>query len=184
VTLFVISGISAAGKSTVARLLAARFPRGACVPGDTIRAMIVSGRHDMTPGASAEALAQLRLRYAGALAVAATFLDAGYDVVVEDVIVGPVLRDFLKLVRVPEFHLVFLDPDATAIAEREAGRSQEAYGRGRFSVEGLRRVLHETDRIGLWVDTTQLTAEQTVDRILADPDASLVRTDGGAGASA
>ena len=37
--LFVISGVSAAGKSTVARLLAGRFERGVCVPGDEIRAM-------------------------------------------------------------------------------------------------------------------------------------------------
>ena len=44
VALFVISGISAAGKSTVARLLAGRFERGACVPGDAIREMMVSGR--------------------------------------------------------------------------------------------------------------------------------------------
>jgi predicted kinase len=179
VTLFVISGVSAAGKSTVARLLAARFPRGVCVPWDVIRAMIVSGRLEMTPDAPAEALAQLRLRYAGALSVAATFLDAGYDVVVEDVIVGHILRDFLQLVPVPEFHLIFLDPDATVIIEREAGRSQNAYGRDRFSVDGLRQVLHETDRIGLWLDSTHLTAEETVDRILADPAASLIRTDGG-----
>src|SRR5262245_24078361 len=34
VALFVISGVSAAGKSTVARLLAGRFERGICVPGD------------------------------------------------------------------------------------------------------------------------------------------------------
>lgn len=39
--LFVISGVSAAGKSTVARLLAERFARGVCVHGDEIRAMVV-----------------------------------------------------------------------------------------------------------------------------------------------
>jgi uridine kinase len=37
VALFVISGVSAAGKSTVARLLAGRFERGVCVPGDAIQ---------------------------------------------------------------------------------------------------------------------------------------------------
>lgn len=74
VTLFVISGVSAAGKSTVARLLAQRFPRGVCVPGDAIRAMIASGRVDMRPGAGKEALRQLALRYAGALSVAGVFL--------------------------------------------------------------------------------------------------------------
>jgi predicted kinase len=84
VALFVISGVSAAGKSTVARLLAGRFERGVCVPGDAIRAMVISGRHDMRPGAGSQELRQLVLRYAGALAVASVYLRDGYDVVVED----------------------------------------------------------------------------------------------------
>jgi hypothetical protein len=33
----------------------------------------------------------------------------------------------------------------------------------------------ETDRIGLWLDTTGRSAEQTVDAILTDLDASRVR---------
>jgi hypothetical protein len=107
VALFVISGVSAAGKSTVARLLAERFERGACMPGDVIRAMMVSGRVDMRPNAGAEALGQLVLRYAGALSVASVFLNGGFDVVVEDVITGPVLRDFLDLVPVEELHTAF-----------------------------------------------------------------------------
>jgi len=176
VPLFVISGISAAGKSTVARLLAERFERGVCVPGDIIRTMIVSGRVDMRPDAGAEALRQLALRYAGALSVADVFLGGGFDVVVEDVIIGPILREFLSLVPLPEFHLVFLDPDAAAIARRERERGLIAYGPGRWSVNGLQTVLREeTDRIGLWLDTTGQSAEQTVDAILADLDASRVR---------
>ena len=177
VSLFVISGVSAAGKSTVARLLAGRFERGVCVPGDTIREMLVSGRADMSPEAGPEALRQLTLRYAGALAVAVAevFLSAGFDAVVEDVIIGPVLREFLALVPVPEFHLVFLDPDAAAIERRERERDQVAYAPDRWSVSGLQAVLRqETDRIGLWLDTSGQNAEQTVDAILAGLDASRV----------
>ena len=176
VTLFVVSGVSAAGKSTVARLLAQRFERGVCVPGDAIRAMIASGRIDMRPGAEKEALRQLALRYAGALSVARVFLDGGFDVVVEDVIIGPILRDFLALVPVPEFHLVFLDPDAAAIRQRELERDRIAYRPGRWSVDGLQTVLREeTDRIGLWLDTTGQSAAETVESILSDLDASRVR---------
>ena len=180
VTLFVISGVSAAGKSTVARLLAQRFERGVCVPGDAIRAMMASGRVDVRPDAgaavTAEALRQLALRYAGALSVAGVFLDGGFDVVVEDVIVGPILKDFLHLVPVPEFHLVFLDPDAAAIERRERERDRTAYGPGRWSVSGLQALLREeTERIGLWLDTTSQTAGQTVEVILGNLDASRVR---------
>jgi len=176
VALFVISGVSAAGKSTVARLLAERFERGICVPGDAIREMVVSGRVEVGPDAEDEALRQLVMRYAGALSVADVYLNGGFDVVVEDVIVGPILREFLSLVPVPEFHLVFLDPDAAALERREQERSKVAYGPDRWSVGGLLAVLREeTDRIGLWLDTTGLSAEQTVEAILSDLDASRVR---------
>ena len=175
VALFVISGVSAAGKSTVARLLAGRFERGVCVHGDEIRAMVVRGRVDMRPDGGQEALRQLTLRYAGALAVADVFLKGGFDVVVEDVIIGDVLPDFLALVPAPEFHLVFLDPDAAAIERRERERKQVAYAPGRWSVGGLQAILRgETDRIGLWLDTTRQSADQTVAAILGDLDASRV----------
>ena len=150
VALFVISGVSAAGKSTVARLLAQRFDRGVCVPGDAIHAMVVGGRLDMRPASGEGALRQLVLRYAGALAVASVYLENGFDVVVEDVIIGPVLRDFLGLVPVPEFHLVFLDPDEHAIEQREQERDGTTYGPARWSVSELQALLRqETNRLGL-----------------------------------
>src|ERR1700678_296853 len=82
VALFVISGIPASGKSTVARLLAGRLERSVYVPGDTIRAMVISGRAEMAPGAGDPELHQLLLRYEGALAIADVYLRAGFDVIV------------------------------------------------------------------------------------------------------
>ncbi|MFG1708780.1 AAA family ATPase [Nonomuraea sp. M3C6] len=58
-----ITGISAAGKSTVAQALAERLPRSAHVRGDTFRRMVVGGRAEMTPEPSDEAMRQLHLRY-------------------------------------------------------------------------------------------------------------------------
>jgi predicted kinase len=173
--LFVISGVPASGKTTVSLLLAGRLDRAVCVSGDTIRAMVVTGRADMRPGAGEAELGQLLLRYQGALAVAAVYLDAGFDVVVEDVVIGPMLAKFLELVPAPEVHLVFLNPDAAAVAKRDRGRSKTGYG-GHWTARQLHDVLHgETDRLGLWLDSTELSAEQTVDRILGDLRASLVR---------
>ena len=60
----IIAGIQAAGKSTVARLLAQRFERGVHIEADVLYQMIISGRvlpeepGEMTP----EAERQLRLR--------------------------------------------------------------------------------------------------------------------------
>ena len=168
--LFVISGVPASGKSTVARLLASRLDREVYVPGDTIRSMVISGH----AAAGDAQLDQLLLRYQAALALAGVYLEAGFDVIVEDVIIGQVLRQFLGLVPVPEMQLVFLDPNTASLSERDANRTKTAYGE-RWNVRQLRDVMHlETARIGLWLDSTELSAEQTVDAILADLSASRV----------
>ncbi len=62
-TILVISGTQGAGKSTVARLLAARFERGAWVSADALQRMIVAGgRWPEDRTMSPEAERQLRLR--------------------------------------------------------------------------------------------------------------------------
>ncbi|MEV7239508.1 AAA family ATPase, partial [Streptomyces sp. NPDC051020] len=52
-----ITGVMAAGKSTVAQALAERLPRAVHVRGDVFRRMVVSGRAEMVPGAYEEAVA-------------------------------------------------------------------------------------------------------------------------------
>jgi chloramphenicol 3-O-phosphotransferase len=174
VALFVISGIPASGKSTIARLLANRLDRAVYVPGDTIRAMVINGRADANADAGAGQLEDLLLRYQGMLAIAKVYLNDGFDVIVEDVIIGQMVRQFLPLVPVPEMHLVFLDPSGDAVAERDRERTKTAYG-VQWNVRQLRDVLHmETARIGLWLDTSELTADQTVEHILKDLKASKV----------
>ncbi|UUZ82018.1 zeta toxin family protein [Paenibacillus sp. P26] len=61
--IFLISGIMASGKSTVAQSLAEEMDKSVHVRGDVFRRMIVSGRAEMVPEAPEEALSQLKLRY-------------------------------------------------------------------------------------------------------------------------
>lgn len=61
--MYLITGIPASGKSTVARELAGRLPRSAHVNGDVFRRMVVGGRAVTTSGHDGEALRQLRLRH-------------------------------------------------------------------------------------------------------------------------
>ena len=172
--LFVISGVPAAGKSTVARLLARRLDRAVYVPGDAIRAMVVSGRADSAASGGDAQLDQLVLRYKAALALAQVYLEAGFDAIVEDVIIGQMLRHFLAVVPVPEMQLIFLDPATETLAERDQERTKTAYGE-QWNVRQLRDVMHlETARIGLWLDSSQQTAEETADAILGDLSASRV----------
>lgn len=57
--IFIITGIMASGKSTVAQLLAERLQKAVHVHGDIYRKMIVAGREEMSPNPSDEALRQL-----------------------------------------------------------------------------------------------------------------------------
>lgn len=72
-----VTGVMAAGKSTVAQALAEALPRAAHVRGDVFRRMIVSGREEYVPGAGGEAEAQLRLRYRLSAATADAYAEAG-----------------------------------------------------------------------------------------------------------
>jgi chloramphenicol 3-O-phosphotransferase len=166
VSVFLLTGPSAAGKSTVARLLASRFERGVCVEGDVFRRSIVGGREEMTPEPSPDALAQLRLRYRLTALAADEYAAAGFTVVVEDVVAGPLLTEMVELIRSRPLHVVVLLPSVEAIAARETARPETGYAR--FSVEQLHGgFVENTPRSGLWLDTSEQEPEQTVDEILA-----------------
>jgi predicted kinase len=163
---YLISGPMAAGKTTVARLLAERFGRGVHLEGDVFRRSIVSGRAEMTPEASPEALAQLRLRYRLAAAAADTYFEGGFSVVVEDVVAGPLLGEYRTMIRSRPCHVVVLLPSLEAVAERERQRLDRGYEH--WSVEQLYEgFVRGTPRTGLWLDTTDLTPAETVDAILS-----------------
>lgn len=162
---YLITGPMAAGKSTVGRLLATRFARGVCLEGDLFRRSIVSGREDLIPDASPEALEQLRLRYRLAAAAADRYFDAGFNVVVEDVAAGPMLGDYAEMIHSRPRHVVVLLPSLEAVAAREAEREHKGYGE--WTIEQLYEAFaSKTPRIGLWLDTTDLTPTETVEVIL------------------
>jgi cytidylate kinase len=163
---YLITGPMASGKSTVARLLAARFEAAAHVEGDVFRRNLVAGRHEMTSSPTPEALAQLRLRYRLSAMVADTYFGEGFAVVVEDVVAGPLLAEFADLIRSRPLHVVVLLPSMETVASRAAARETSGYEH--WSVERhYEGFVSDTPRIGLWLDTSEQTPEQTVDDILA-----------------
>jgi len=163
--LVLLTGPPGAGKTTVGGLLARRFPRGVHLEGDVFRRSIVAGREEMTPDASPEAYAQLRLRYRLTAAAADTYARDGFAVVVEDVVAGPLLDEYAALFRTRPLHVVVLLPAAAAVAARDAGRGSSGYDS--WDVADLHRGFAEgTPRRGLWLDTTEETPEQTVETIL------------------
>src|SRR5690606_26335973 len=103
--------------------------------------------------------------YRLAAQAAETYHQAGFNVIVQDVVVGTVLKDFLSYVKSRPLYVVVLCPNPSAVVRREAGRAKKGYGD--WSVEALDGVLRdETPRIGLWLDSSDLTAEETVAEIV------------------
>ncbi len=169
----VITGAMAAGKSTVAELLAHRLERSVHVRGDAFRRMVVNGRADMTPDPDEEALAQLRLRYALATHVADAYAAAGFDAIVQDVVVGAELAGFVERIRCPDRYLVVLSPTVSALAERERQRPKAGYTH--YTPVALDATLRQqTARIGYWLDSSAQTPDETVDDILAHLDQARV----------
>ena len=160
-----VTGVMASGKSTVAQALAEQLPKSVHLRGDTFRRMIVSGRADMSANPSAEALHQLQLRYALAVAAARQFHDAGFDVVYQDVILGQVLADVVAQFGDLPLSVVVLTPNADVVQERETARPKVGYHA--ISVAQLQAGLAATPRLGWWLDNSGLTVEETVAAILA-----------------
>jgi len=161
-----VTGIQAAGKSTIAQLLAERLPQSVHVPGDLFRRMVINGRADMTPDPTDEALRQLRLRHQLAATVSDAYFQAGFTVVIQDVIIGGHLAEMTAMIRSRPLLVIVLAPQAAAIAEREHSRGKTAYGT--WAIQQLDTVLrHETPRLGLWLDTTSQTPAETAEEILS-----------------
>jgi cytidylate kinase len=156
----------AAGKSTVGQALAERLPMSVHVRGDLFRRMIVKGQAAMGPVLSEEAERQLRLRYELAASAAKGYLEAGFNVVYQDMILGPTLAEVAAKFEGLPLSVVVLCPDAQTIGVRERQRSKSGY-RNDSEIAFFDRVLREeTPRIGLWLDSTGLTVAQTVTKIL------------------
>ena len=160
-----VTGIQAAGKSTVAQLLAERLPRSVHLRGDAFRRMVVGGRADMTPGPSEEAVRQLRLRHRLTATAADEYFREGFTVVAQDVVLGEHLTELVATIRARPLLVVVLAPRPEAIATREAARAKNSYDE--WTITQLDRGLREeTPRLGLWLDTSDQTPEETVTEIL------------------
>jgi predicted kinase len=169
-----ITGVMAAGKSTVAQQLAERLPRSVHLRGDLFRRMIVNGQAEMSFTLSAEAYGQLRLRYRIAAAAAELYLQAGFSVVYQDIVIGPELAEVADYYRGRPLYLVVLCPAPGVVAAREAGRGKRGYHDDAAVASFDEALRNETPRLGLWLDSSQLTAAETVDQILAQLDEALL----------
>lgn len=161
----VITGVMASGKSAVAEAVAGRLSPSVHLRGDMFRRMIVSGRVDMAEPAPPEALRQLELRHDLTARTAIRYWEDGFHVVAQDNILGGLLPHFLKRLDGFPVKVVVLCPSLATIRRREAGRGKKGYHS--FDPAWMYDAfMRETPRIGLWLDTSDLSVEETARRVL------------------
>ncbi|KRC59412.1 hypothetical protein ASE14_15110 [Agromyces sp. Root81] len=178
-TAILVVGAPASGKSTVGRLLAERLRPGAFIEGDTLWQMVVGGREDMGDPPTEAALAQLELRYRHGAMLSRSFVEAGISAVHVDNIFGDGVTAQLDRMQ-GRRALVVLRPSVEAIVRRETERGTGAYeawiGDGTLAdaVRTFDGWLGEAPPVGLWVDSTGQSPEETVDWIMDRWDAALI----------
>lgn len=162
--IFLINGTQGAGKSTVARLLARRFDRSACIDADDLLRLVVSGAAPLEPSLSPEAERQLRLRARVASQLADTFFEAEFTVVMAEILAGR-LDHFRADIKNRPLLLVNLAPSLDVVKRRNEERPNKNVFEPWSPI--LDRAMRETmSGIGLWLDNSNQSPEETVDEIL------------------
>ena len=176
--LWLVTGVQASGKSTIAELLARHFDAGVHVRGAQFYRWVARGWIHAGDPRLDEARRLLELRYRLAARVAEEYCDAGFTTVVQDNIYGGDVTRWLESLHARPRHLVVLRPSIEIVAAREHGRhlatGKVAYRPGESTIEELDDQLARTARIGLWLDTSTLTPDETVSEILRRRDEALV----------
>jgi hypothetical protein len=174
---FLVTGVPGAGKTTVSRELAQRFPRAAHISTDVLGTMILSGRvpprapnsKSPLPGAEegGEGDRQLLLRARNASLLGDSFFRASFTPVIDDVVVRKLQFDFyMQHLRSRPLVPVVLAPRREIIVARACQRATHKQGlveEWLFLDDTLRSELAD---VGMWIDTSAQTPSQSADAIL------------------
>ena len=175
---WLITGAQASGKSTVAELLAQQFDRGVHIRGGQFYRWAVRGWIHVGDPDEAEARRLLELRYRLSAITANEYAAAGFTTVVQDNIYGVDVENWLARSTAARKHLVVLRPRVDVVESRDAERRRTigkvAYRDGYTPAINDQHVCSTRTDLGLWLDTSDQSPEQTIQVILARADDAAV----------
>ena len=164
----IITGMPGAGKTTITDLVGRLLPRGAQVGGDAVTMMIRSGFVGFMGKPTEEALRQDELCNRNMCSLANNFIDFGFTVLMDTVLVDRAELDFfIALISPRPVRLVVLAPGIEVCKDRNAGRAPHE----QFDFDGYERLeadmIREFSDVGWWLNTAHMTARETAERIVA-----------------
>lgn len=163
----VLSGAPGAGKTTVARAVAASLTHSAIVAGDDVSRMVASGWVGPVGEPADEAERQLLLRARNICSLANNFSEAGFFPIIEHVVPElQVLRRMLEWLMPRPVLFVTLAPSHAVTVQRNTSRP--AREQIDYDTSALHEQLTVMRDLGWWLDTSAQDAAETVDLILAD----------------
>jgi chloramphenicol 3-O-phosphotransferase len=179
---WLITGAQASGKSSVAEALAQRFERGVHVRGGQFYRWAVRGWvHFDDPAQPDEARRLLDLRYRLSAIVADEYAAAGFTTVVQDNIYGSDVEAWIARVSTRPVHLVVLRPSVEVLGQRHEERrratGKAAYRAGFSAADNDRDLATTPQKLGLWLDSSTQSVEETVNEIVARSAEALVASD-------
>ena len=168
---WLVTGVQGAGKSTVARQLGLRMNRAVHIPGDQLlRYWVVSGVVFLSDDKE-EGLRQIELCIKNQCLLAQSYRDAGFVPILDFVVWSKdQLKSYQRHLPSCTIHLVVLVPSVEVALRRDSERTEKTIAsetaQGTWSNLQM-NMDRELGGTGLWVDSSDLDADETVDYILA-----------------
>ena len=170
--IYLVSGLPGTGNSTVSYLLAKRFERSVHTEADLVQQMIVAGSVWPEWKPRKEAMRQFQLRRRNVSMLADSFFGAEFTPVIDDIVIGSHIDEYFSNVRSRPLLFVMLVPRPEVVRAREASRGKHVFD----TWAHLDDVVRKTSPVGLWIDSSEQAAEETVDEIVRRAEETAVRT--------
>ncbi|MBI2845718.1 MAG: AAA family ATPase [Chloroflexi bacterium] len=160
--MLILTGPSGAGKNTVAVELAKQSSRCAVIDVDVVRWMVLQPHK--APWEGEEGKAQQRLGVKNACALARNFINAGFDVIILDVLSDDTARLYKEELKAIGPKIVLLLPTLNEINRRNTNRET------RLKPEEVKALYYQQQNLteyDLKIDNSHLTAQELARQLMS-----------------